>query len=208
MHVVECQDLHISWTLNLKLPAGMSTVDWLREDFQGSWALTSSSHSQEELLFAKTALQIWCPWELHATSPALGAYCRSVVDFPMHSGGSCSLTGNLIKLYLRKHVSFLFEGLWNSAVPGKGCCGMVGRSMGWQGSCLNLWCISFKTNVSLNSAQLPWPLQTGKGLWFFLDSQLSPKSADLDLLVTVSKVPMTRMCFHSLGVLHTLEKGR
>lgn len=81
--------------------------------FQRSWALTSNSHSQEQLLFAKTALEIWWPWELHVTSPALGAHCRNVVDFPMHSGGSGSLTGNLIKLYLRKSVSFFaWRALW------------------------------------------------------------------------------------------------
>lgn len=126
----------------------------------------------------------------------------------MCSGGSCSLTGNLIKLYSRKAVSFLLEGLWDSAVPGKVCCGMVSRSMGWQSSCLNLWCISLRAGVALNSDQLPWPLETRKGLWVFLVSQLSTKNAELDLLVTVSKVPRTGMCFHSLAVLHILEGGK
>lgn len=102
----------------------------------------------------------------------------------------------------------MLEGLCDSAVPRKVCCGMVGRSMGWEGSCLYLWDISFKTGVALNSAQLPWPLKTGKGLWGFLVSQLSTKSAELDLLVTVSRVPTTGISFHRLAVLRALERER
>lgn len=104
----------------------------------------------------------------------------------------------------------MLEGLCDSAVPRKVCCGTVGRTVGvgWEGSCLYLWDISFKTGVALNSAQLPWPLKTGKGLWGFLVSQLSTKSAELDLLVTVSRVPTTGICFHRLAVLRALERER
>lgn len=145
-------------------------------------------------------------WTAHHQT-STGCSSQECSNFPACSIGSCSPSGNLIKpLFKKKGISLLLEGLWDSAVRGKACCGMVDGSTGWQRSCLNLWKFSFKAGVALNSAEVPWPLEIGLVCGVFCFPTLSAKSAELDLLVSAGRVPRLGMCFHNLAVLHPLER--